>query len=218
MLRMMSKEVNQSNTTSSPKPQDKPSGDTDTSPEPLLNIKVLGMSGTQKPEGYDASMYYTPEAGIQSTQLIVSHVGEATNWKMCLDATLAAQDKAKAHIAWGAECQTYALLLSTARVSGSKPELKAILNWDRVPESLVLFGRRVARYIPGMAFLLGFNQEEEKNTVQEVSASVTAASADSINVMIKFPELTVCREAFPSPLPPAYFLFSNRTINTFGQA
>lgn len=77
---------------------------------------------------------------------------------------------------------------------------------------------RVARYIPGMAFLLGFNQEEEKNTVQEVSASVTAASADSINVMIKFPELTVCREAFPSPLPPAYFLFSNRTINTFGQA
>lgn len=45
------------------------------------------MSGNQKPEGYDAAVYYTPEADVQNAQLIVSQVGEDTNWKMCVDTT-----------------------------------------------------------------------------------------------------------------------------------
>lgn len=45
-----------------------------------------------------------------------------------------------------------------------------------------------------MAFLLGFYQQHERNAKQEVSASVVAASADSIDVKIKFPE--VSREIF----------------------
>ncbi|KAK7889338.1 hypothetical protein WMY93_024898 [Mugilogobius chulae] len=62
-------------------------------------------------------------------------------------------------------------------------------------------GRSIAKYVPGIGLLLGFTQEEEKNAMQEVSASVIAASADSIDVKIKFPELTLRREALPSPLP-----------------
>lgn len=48
---------------------------------------------------------------------------------------------------------------------------------------------RIENYIPGMAFLLGFSQQHEKNAKQEVSASVVAASADSVDVKIKFPEV-----------------------------
>lgn len=48
---------------------------------------------------------------------------------------------------------------------------------------------RIKSYIPGMAFLLGFYQQHERNAKQEVSASVIAASADSIDVKIKFPEV-----------------------------
>lgn len=40
-----------------------------------------------------------------------------------------------------------------------------------------------------MAFLLGFSQQHERNAKQEVSASVVAASADSVDVKIKFPEV-----------------------------
>lgn len=43
------------------------------------------MSGNSKPEGYDAAMYCTPEENIQNVQLIVSEVGEDTNWKMCIN-------------------------------------------------------------------------------------------------------------------------------------
>lgn len=48
---------------------------------------------------------------------------------------------------------------------------------------------RIGSYIPGMAFLLGFSEQHERNAKQEVSASVVAASADSVNVKIKFPEV-----------------------------
>lgn len=56
------------------------------------------MSGNQKPEGYDAGIYYTPEANIQNAQLIVSQVGEDTNWKMCVDTIVTAHAEAKVHI------------------------------------------------------------------------------------------------------------------------
>lgn len=56
------------------------------------------MSGNQKPEGYDASVYYTPEANTQNAQLIVSQVGEDTNWKMCVDTTVNAGSGAKVDV------------------------------------------------------------------------------------------------------------------------
>lgn len=56
------------------------------------------MSGNQKPEGYDAAIYYTPEANIESAQLIVSQVGEDTNWKMCVDSIVNAHVEAKVDI------------------------------------------------------------------------------------------------------------------------
>lgn len=56
------------------------------------------MSGNQKPGGYDAAFYYTPEANIQNAQLIVSQVGEDTNWKMCIDAIVNARTEAKVGI------------------------------------------------------------------------------------------------------------------------
>lgn len=49
---------------------------------------------------------------------------------------------------------------------------------------------RIERYIPGMAFLYGFYQEHEENDKQEVSASVVAASPNTIDVKVKFPEVS----------------------------
>ncbi|XP_070765014.1 vitellogenin 3, phosvitinless [Enoplosus armatus] len=196
----------------------------DSTPEAVVNIKAFAMSGNQKPEGYDAAIYYTPEANIQSAQLIVSQVGEDTNWKMCVDTNMDAHTEAKAHIRWGAECQSYEMSLrgATAHLPGSKPTLKAKVHWTKIPETMTEMGRRIDSYIPGMAFLLGFSQKHERNAKQEVSASVVAASADSVDVKIKFPEYTVYRQAFPVPLPPSSFQefqhdIGNTTIDSFGR-
>uniref|UniRef100_A0A8C6TNL6 Vitellogenin 3, phosvitinless n=1 Tax=Neogobius melanostomus TaxID=47308 RepID=A0A8C6TNL6_9GOBI len=156
------------------------------SPMPLVQLKVVAESGSSQ-KGYDTSLYYTPEGEHTSAQLILSHIGESPNWKMCVDA--AVTSVAKANIGWGEQCQSYTMFMRASHVSGSKPELKAVFHWDKIPEQMELYGKSIARYIPGMAFLWGFNQEEKRNARQEVSASVIAASADSIDVKIKFPEV-----------------------------
>lgn len=58
-------------------------------------MKAFALSDNEKPQGYDAAMYYTPEANIKNTQLIVSQVGEDTNWKMCMDTTVNAHTEAQ---------------------------------------------------------------------------------------------------------------------------
>ncbi|XP_072294395.1 vitellogenin 3, phosvitinless isoform X2 [Eucyclogobius newberryi] len=208
-LRRMSKEVRSSSSGTSQEQQDRPSRGMQETPVPVLNFKVLALG--QKTEGFDVSFYYMPEGESRSTQFIVTQVGQSSNWKMCVDAAVA--EEAKAQVAWGAECKPYALSVRSAYVSGNRPELKAVMHWDQVPEDMMEIRRTTAKYIPGMAFLLGFTQEEEKNSMQEISASVIAASADSVDVTIKFPELTLRREALPSPME-----FSrNRTINSVTQ-
>uniref|UniRef100_A0A3Q3FKW0 Vitellogenin 3, phosvitinless n=1 Tax=Kryptolebias marmoratus TaxID=37003 RepID=A0A3Q3FKW0_KRYMA len=161
-------------------------------PEAVFNFKAFAMNENQKPEGYDAAMYYTPEANAQNAQLIVSQVGVNTNWKMCLDTSVEADAEAKAHVRWGAECQSYDMSVkaAVAQINDSKPVLEAKVHWTMIPEYMAEICKRVERYIPGVAFLYGFDQEHEKNDKQEVAASVVTSSADTIDVKVQFPEVS----------------------------
>ncbi|XP_054458092.1 vitellogenin 3, phosvitinless [Anoplopoma fimbria] len=219
-LRRLSKEATQRVRVSS----DSAPSDLNSTPQAVFNVKAFAMSGNQKPEGYDAAFYYTPEANMQNAQLIVSQVGEDTNWKMCVDTTVEAHVEAKAHIRWGAECQSYEMSMksATAHLPGSKPTIKAKIHWTRIPANVAEICTRFESYVPGMTLLLGFSQKHERNAKQEVSASVVAASADSIDVKIEFPEYTVYRQAIPFPLPPDSFRSFNITsgntmIDSFGR-
>ena len=53
----------------------------------MFNVRALAMGGI-KPEGFDASLYYTPRAQLEDVQLIVSQTGEAANWKLCTNAVV----------------------------------------------------------------------------------------------------------------------------------
>ncbi|MEQ2207416.1 hypothetical protein XENOCAPTIV_012080 [Xenoophorus captivus] len=86
---------------------------------------------------------------------------------------------------------------TTAYLNGSKPELKAKVQWNRISEYMAEIGKRIERYIPGVAFLYGFSQENERNPEQEVSATVVAAWTDSVEVKIKLPEKN-CRTQMPA--------------------
>lgn len=57
------------------------------------------MSGSERPEGYEAALYYRPEASLPNMQLNVSQVGENANWRVCMDSTmrLPSQTKVKKH-------------------------------------------------------------------------------------------------------------------------
>uniref|UniRef100_A0A8C5DD27 Vitellogenin-like n=1 Tax=Gouania willdenowi TaxID=441366 RepID=A0A8C5DD27_GOUWI len=192
-------------------------------PEPVVGVKVYAMSSTQKPEGYDASVYHTAEAGAISAQLIVSQVADETNWKMCVDTSVDRQAVAKAHIRWGSECQSYEMSIITAPavLPSMRPALTTKVHWPKIPDSLVDIGRRFESYIPGMALFLGFSEQQEKNASQEVSASIGASAADSIDVMIKLPEYTIYRQAIPFPVQSIIYReqnIRNSTTEEIGRA
>ncbi|XP_054908990.1 vitellogenin 3, phosvitinless [Poeciliopsis prolifica] len=164
----------------------------------IFNFQAFAIIENQKPEGYDAIMYHVPEASIKNAHLIVSQVGAGTNWKMYVDASMDA--KAKAYIIWGDESQPYDISLeaTAAYIDGSKPELKAKAQWTRISEYLTDLGKRIERYIPGVALLHGFSQKNERNPEHEVSARVFGAWTDALDVEIKLPEYTLHKDmSFP---------------------
>ncbi|XP_014900520.1 vitellogenin 3, phosvitinless isoform X1 [Poecilia latipinna] len=181
----------------------------------VFNFKAFAISENQKAEGYDSVMYFTPEANIKNAQLIVSQVEGNTNWKMCVDTSLDAE--AKAHITWGDNCQAYDMSMeaAVAYVNGSKPDLKAKVKWSRISEYMTELGKRIERYIPGVALLYGFSQKNERNPEKEVSASVLAAWRDSVDVEIKLPEYTVYNKAMSYPVQwNSEWLYCNMTSST----
>ncbi|XP_030582856.1 vitellogenin 3, phosvitinless isoform X2 [Archocentrus centrarchus] len=185
-------------------------------PKPAINIKALAMSGDQRPEGFDVILCSPSEGDTQRAQVIVSHVGAAANWKLCIDATAESRSNAKAKISWGAQCKPYevtvmaaAVQSSPAQSSASKPALQAKVQWTNVPENIQNYCSGIERYIPGMALLHGFNQTFVRNPRQEVCASIVASSSDSVDVIIKLPEYTVSRQAVPVPIAPDSFLEEN---------
>ncbi|MEQ2304829.1 hypothetical protein AMECASPLE_031435, partial [Ameca splendens] len=76
---------------------------------------------------------------------------------------------------------------------------------------------RIERYIPGVAFLYGFSQENERNPGQEVSATVVAAWTDSVEVKIKLPEYTVYKAVSFPVLWDSQWTYHNMTDSTLYQ-
>uniref|UniRef100_A0AAZ3PYT3 Vitellogenin domain-containing protein n=1 Tax=Oncorhynchus tshawytscha TaxID=74940 RepID=A0AAZ3PYT3_ONCTS len=175
--------------------------------EPVFTIKVLAMSGNTKPEGYEAAAFYTPAAQMDNTQLIVSQIGEEANWKLSnLLVPPSTHAVTTMHLRWGAECQSYEMSMktATAHLPGSRPTLKAKIHWKTVPGYMIELGKSIEKYIPGMAFLLGFYQKHATNAKHEVSASVVAATGGSIATTIKVPDVVACESIHP---PLAFLLF-----------
>ncbi|XP_068447341.1 vitellogenin 3, phosvitinless [Clinocottus analis] len=182
-------------------------------PKEVFNVNAFALSVDQKLNGYNVVFYSTRTPNVKSTQLIVSQIGENINWKMCIDTFMKPRVETMANIRWGAECQSYEMSIhsETARLPGAKPKIKARIHWTRIPENLAEVCTRFERYIPGMALLLNFYQKHEINAKQEISASFIVTSADSIDIIIKFPEYTVSRQAIPFPLPPTTYQSYNVT-------
>uniref|UniRef100_A0A3B4H4M0 Vitellogenin-like n=1 Tax=Pundamilia nyererei TaxID=303518 RepID=A0A3B4H4M0_9CICH len=171
-----------------------------TAPQPVVSIKAIAMSGNQNLEGFDVTLYNPSEGDTLKAQMIVSHIGDAANWKMCVDAS--AQNKSCDKLNDYHEEIRFDILIT---FSTNFLEMFFVL--------MDFIHSRMERYIPGMALLSGFNQTFESNANQEVSASIVCASSDSIDVTIKLPKYTVFRQAVPLPFSSASFRVENTERN-----
>ncbi|XP_026076644.1 vitellogenin 3, phosvitinless [Carassius auratus] len=193
------------------------SQDLDATPESVVTVKALALSPPAKPLGYEGVAFYLPTAQRDNIEMIVSDVGEEANWKMCVNAnTDKSQSSAKAHLRWGAECQTYdvSMRVSTACQPESKPSIYTKINWGSLPSVFTMIGQRIQEYVPGISYMMGFYQKYEKNPERQAAFTVVTSSPETFDMRMKIPERTIYKKAIPSPIYLAGFQAVNFTIST----
>uniref|UniRef100_A0A673LG27 Vitellogenin-like n=1 Tax=Sinocyclocheilus rhinocerous TaxID=307959 RepID=A0A673LG27_9TELE len=193
------------------------SQDLDATPESVVTVKALGLSPPAKPLGYEGVAFYLPTAQRDNIEMIVSEVGEEANWKSCANAnTDKSHSSAKAHLRWGAECQTYdvSMRVSAACQPESKPSIYTKINWGALPSVFTMIGQRIQEYVPGISYIMGFYQKYEKNPERQAAVTVVASSPETFDMRVKIPERTIYKKAIPSPIDLVGFEAVNLTIST----
>lgn len=66
----------------------------------MVSIKAIAMSGNQNLEGFDVTLYNPSEGDTLKAQMIMSHIGDAANWKMCVDASAQSPANVKVENLW----------------------------------------------------------------------------------------------------------------------
>ncbi|XP_067287144.1 vitellogenin 3, phosvitinless [Pseudorasbora parva] len=191
--------------------------DLDSTPEPAITVKALGLSPPAKPLGYEGVAFYLPTAQRDNIEIIVSEVGEQANWKMCVNTNVdKSHSSAKAHLRWGAECQTYdvSMRVSTGCHPESKPSIYTKINWGALPSVFTTIGQRIQEYVPGISYIMGFYQKYEKNPERQAAFTVVAPSPQSFDMRVKIPERTLYKKAIPSPIELVGFEAVNLTMST----
>ncbi|KAK7128051.1 hypothetical protein R3I93_020596 [Phoxinus phoxinus] len=187
----------------------------DSSPEPLVAVKALGLSPPAKPLGYEGVAFYLPTAQRDDIEMIVSEVGEQANWKICANANVdKSHSSAKAHLKWGAECQTYdvSMRVSSACQPESKPSIYTKINWGALPSVFTMIGQRIQEYVPGISYIMGFYQKYENNPEHQAAVTVVALSPETFDIKVKIPERTIYKKAIPSPIDLVGFEAVNFTM------
>uniref|UniRef100_A0A671PJ11 Vitellogenin-like n=1 Tax=Sinocyclocheilus anshuiensis TaxID=1608454 RepID=A0A671PJ11_9TELE len=179
----------------------------DATPEPVVTVKALGLSLPAKLLGYEGVAFNLPTAQRDNIEMIVSEVGEEANWKICANV--------KAHLRWGAECQTYdvSMRVSAACQPESKPSIHTKINWGALPSVFIMIGQKIQEYVPGISYIMGFYQKYEKNQERQAAVTVVASSPETFDMRVKIPERTIYKKAIPSPVDLVGFEAVNFTMS-----
>ncbi|KAA0707984.1 Vitellogenin [Triplophysa tibetana] len=183
-------------------------------PDPIAMVKALALSPAAKPLGYEGVAFYLPTSQREDIEMILSEVGEEANWKMCANANMdKSHSSAKAHLRWGAECQTYdmSMRVSKACQPEAKPSIYMKMTWGALPSIFTTISQRIEEYVPGMSYLLGFYQKHEKNPERQASVNVVVTSTETFDFRLKVPSRTIYKKTIPSMLELVGFEKANMT-------
>lgn len=134
-------------------------------------------------------------------QLIVSSIAENDNWKLCADGVLLSKHKVTTKVAWGTECQQYAVITKAeAGILGEFPAVRLELEWEMLPILITNYAKKLSKHIPMAALQTGFRFERAKNSEKEIELTVALPSKRSLNVIVRVPEMTLSRMAIPLPV------------------
>ncbi|XP_040216576.1 vitellogenin-1-like [Rana temporaria] len=161
----------------------------------VLLVKAF-MSGSQH-KGYQT----TAHLERSHAQAEIVSLDQKSSWKTCFDASVSGFHKASATIKWGTNCQDYiiAAKVSTGQMSGD-PAIQLSWQWKRLPSWINGLTESVMPFVPGVAYTLGFSELHRQNTPHQVTVRVASTSTDTIDTILRTPEMTIYKQGIPFPL------------------
>uniref|UniRef100_A0A672PSY3 Vitellogenin-like n=1 Tax=Sinocyclocheilus grahami TaxID=75366 RepID=A0A672PSY3_SINGR len=165
---------------------------------PVFAVIARAVRVDHKLLGYQLAAYFDkPTARVQ---LVVTSIAENDNQKICMDGALLSKHKVTAKLAWGPECQQYAVTAKAeAGVLGEFPAARLELEWERLPITVTTYAKKLSKHIPMAAFQAGFRLERVMNSEKEIELTAALPNQRSLNVIARIPEMTLSRMAIPLP-------------------
>ncbi|NXX70555.1 VIT2 protein, partial [Spizella passerina] len=168
---------------------------------PVLAVFLHGIRDDKKIGGLQLVVYADIDSIKPRMQLFVSNLTDSSKWKLCADASVHNAHKAKAYLKWGRNCQDYKV--SSELVTGqfaAHPAVQVKLEWPKVPSSIRSVAEWFYKFVPGVAFMLGFSEKEDKNPSRQAKLIVALTSPRTCDVVIKLPDITLYEKAMRLPL------------------
>uniref|UniRef100_A0A672N034 Vitellogenin domain-containing protein n=1 Tax=Sinocyclocheilus grahami TaxID=75366 RepID=A0A672N034_SINGR len=166
---------------------------------PVFAVIARAVRVDHKLLGYQLAAYFDkPNARVQ---LVVSSIAENDNLKICADGAVLSKHKVTARVAWGPECQQYAVIAKAeAGVLGEFPAARLEVEWERLPIIVTTYAKKLSKHIPTAALQAGFRIERVMNSEKKIELTAALPSQRSLNVIARIPEMTLSRMDIPLPI------------------
>ncbi|KAA0712315.1 Vitellogenin [Triplophysa tibetana] len=165
---------------------------------PVFAVIARAVRVDHKLLGYQLGAYF--DKSTARVQLIVSSIAENDNMKICADGVLLSKHKVTAKVAWGPECQQYAVIAKAeAGVLGEFPAARLEVEWERIPMIVTTYAKKLSKHIPMAALNAGFNLERVMNSEKEIELTAALPTQRTLNVIARIPQMTLSRMAIHLP-------------------
>nr|APB93354.1 vitellogenin 3 [Ctenopharyngodon idella] len=166
---------------------------------PVVAIIARVVRVDRKLLGYQLVAYL--DRPTSRVQIIVVSIAVKDNWKMCANGILLSKLKVAARIAWGVECQQYAISINAgAGNHGPSPMAYLKVKCEKVPTSITTYAKSLAEYIPGAAQMTGLAISDEKNIERQIELVILVPTERTLDIIIKTPAMTLSKSNLVLPI------------------
>uniref|UniRef100_A0A3Q4BUV4 Uncharacterized protein n=1 Tax=Mola mola TaxID=94237 RepID=A0A3Q4BUV4_MOLML len=165
---------------------------------PVFAIMVLAVRANNKVEGYQLAVYI--DKPTSRLQIVLAALAADNNWKLCIDGALLSKHKVTAEIGMGAACKEYnTRITAETGLIGTSPAARLRVAWNELPYAIKHVAKRVWNNIP-TSMLPSIIREKKMNSLNQLSFTVVATSARSLDFIFETPTNTVYKLALVLPI------------------
>ncbi|XP_053101846.1 vitellogenin-2-like [Hemicordylus capensis] len=149
----------------------------------FLVASLYGFSNNKKVEGYDAAVY----AVSSGLQILVTNAVGTRRPVTCLQAAVS-EHRIMATLNAGRECKEYEVRAVLEKGTFAHyPAVRLMVDFLKVPPYLKCIGKELFTLVPGIAFMMGLSQKEERNPPQQMELIVGQNYPQAYLLVIRLP-------------------------------